>query len=251
MALGALVAIVVIVLAATQLPRLFKTKAGGAGQVTQQTPSAATSPFSSPTQPANAGTNQQQTPSPASEPGLPSQAAASQGGTLSGQPGQPSQQLEGSSNPMAQTPATGSSKKRLGRGSQVEGAAHTGQMNMAGEQAGQAAGEAAPVSSQANQGAQAAAADAEAAKELEELGDRMTPLAGRANAMKDSVENLRQRQARAGYSLRPDISASLSRMEQYMDKTDAALNAHDPATAKKYMDLAEQEIENLEKFFGR
>jgi uncharacterized protein YicC (UPF0701 family) len=79
----------------------------------------------------------------------------------------------------------------------------------------------------------------------------MTPLAGRANAMKDSVEHLRQQQERAGFSLRPDISASLSRMEQYMGKADATLNARAPEAAKKYMDLAEQEIEKLEKFFGR
>jgi len=79
----------------------------------------------------------------------------------------------------------------------------------------------------------------------------MTELAGRANAMKDSVENLRQRQAKAGYSLRPDISASLVRMQRDMDSADAALNARSPESAKKYMDLAEQEIEKLEKFFGR
>jgi serine/threonine-protein kinase len=90
-----------------------------------------------------------------------------------------------------------------------------------------------------------------AAKELEELEDRMTLLAARGNAMKDSVEHLRQQQERAGFSLRPDISASLSRMEQYMGKADAALNARAPEAAKKNLDLAEREIEKLEKFFGR
>jgi serine/threonine-protein kinase len=79
----------------------------------------------------------------------------------------------------------------------------------------------------------------------------MTPLAGRANAVKDSVEHLRQQQERAGYSLRQDISASSSSMERYMDNADAALKARSPEAAKKYMDLAEREIEKLEKFFGR
>src|SRR5208337_4582532 len=120
--------------------------------------------------------------------------------------------------------------------------------NQAGGQAGQAPGEAAAPSSQA---AQAAAREAAVAKELEELEDRMTPLAGRANGVKDSVEHLRQQQERAGFSLRQDISASLSSMEQYMGKADAALNSRNPEAAKKYMDLAEREIENLEKFFGR
>jgi predicted nucleic acid-binding Zn-ribbon protein len=112
---------------------------------------------------------------------------------------------------------------------------------------------AAPTSqpSPTGQATQAASSDASAAKELEELDDRMTPLEGRASALKDSVEHLRQQQESAGYSLRHDISASESSMEMYMGKAEAALNSRNPQAAKKYMDLAEREIENLEKFFGR
>ena len=139
----------------------------------------------------------------------------------------------------------------MARASQGEQTAHNGQTNQAGGQAGQAPEQAAAPPSEAGQAAPTPAGDAAAAKELEELGDRMTSLGGRANAMKDSVENLRQRQASDGFSLRPDISASLSRMERYMDNADAALNARSPETARKNMNLGEQEIEKLEKFFGR
>jgi len=156
--------------------------------------------------------------------------------------------LQGSNNPMTQTPPAGGSKKRLARASHGQTTAPNGQINQAGGQAGQVLGEAVAPSSQATQ---AAAENAAAAKELEELEDRMTPLAGRANAVKDSVEHLRQQQERAGYSLRQDISASLSSMERYMDNADAALKARSPEAAKKYMDLAEREIEKLEKFSGR
>jgi serine/threonine-protein kinase len=104
---------------------------------------------------------------------------------------------------------------------------------------------------QATQPTQAAAEDVAVAKELEELEDRMTPLEGRAGAVKDSVEHLRQQQERSGFSLRQDISASLSSMEQYMGRAEAALGSRNPEAAKKYMDLAEREIEKLEKFFGR
>ena len=251
MTLGALVAIVVIVLGAMQLPRLFKTKAGGAGQATQQTASTATNSSSPLTQPANASANQEQPPPPVSEPAPPSQTTAAQGGTAVGQPSEPSEPLQGSSNPMTQTPAPGGSKKRMARGSQGQKTAHNGQINLAGGQAGQAPEEAAAPASQAAQATQAPAENAAAAKELEELEDRMTPLAGRASAVKDSVEHLRQQQERAGFSLRHDISASLSSMEQYMGKAEAALNSRNPEAAKKYMDLAEREIEKLEKFFGR
>jgi predicted nucleic acid-binding Zn-ribbon protein len=93
--------------------------------------------------------------------------------------------------------------------------------------------------------------NASSAKELEDLEDRMTPLEGRASAVKDSVEHLRKEQESAGFSLRHDISASETSMEMYMGKAEAALNARNPQSAKRYMDLAEREVENLEKFFGR
>jgi len=152
---------------------------------------------------------------------------------------------------VTQTLAPGGAKKRSARGLQGQKAAQNEQANPAGGPVEQAPAEAVVPPSPAAQAAQAAAAEAAVAKELEELGDRMTMLGGRATAMRDSVENLRQRQARAGYSLRPDISASLSRMEEYMGKADAAINSRNPEGAKKYLDLAEQETEKLEKFFGR
>jgi predicted nucleic acid-binding Zn-ribbon protein len=137
---------------------------------------------------------------------------------------------------------------------QSKRAASNEQIDQAPRSAAQATGEAvAPTSqaSQTGQATQAAGEDASSAKELEEVQDRMTPLEGRANAVKDSVEHLRRQQKIAGYSLRHDISASCNNMEQYMQKADAALNSRNPQAAKKYMDLAEREIEILEKFFGR
>ena len=64
MTFGALVAIAVIVLGAMQLPRLFKTKAGGAAQAPAQAAPTPTSMPAAPAEPANAGESQQQ-PSPA------------------------------------------------------------------------------------------------------------------------------------------------------------------------------------------
>jgi hypothetical protein len=39
-------------------------------------------------------------------------------------------------------------------------------------------------------------------------------------------------------------------MNMDMNKFDAAMNAGDPEAARKYMSLAEREVETLEKFFG-
>jgi hypothetical protein len=153
-----------------------------------------------------------------------------------------------------QAPASSGIKKREARDARGPTKASNEQTNQVAGAAAQAPGEAAAPTSQPSptgQTTQAVSSDASAAKELEELEDRMTPLEGRASALKDSVEHLRQQQERAGFSLRHDISASESSMEMYMGKAEAALNSRNPQAAKKYMDLAEREIENLEKFFGR
>jgi serine/threonine-protein kinase len=248
MAFGALVAIVVIVLGALQLPRLFKTKAGGTGQAPPQTASPAMNPTTPPAQPPNAGEAQQQSSPAASVPAPPSQAVPGQSGTAASQPGEIAQPSEGSSNPATQTPAPSGSKKQVARGARGPTNAHNEQTNQVAGATAQAPGQTATPTSQPTQ---AGSEDASAAKELEELEDRMTPLEGRAGAVKDSVEHLRQQQERAGFSLRHDISASESSMEMYMGKAEAALSSRNPQAAKKYMDLAEREIENLEKFFGR
>jgi len=247
MTLGALVALAVLALGATQLPHLFKTRAGGTGQVAQPTaaPAANSSPL---TPPANAGGNQEQPSPPVPEPAPPSAVSAAQGATTAGQSSQPVEQVQGSTNPVTPTPPAGGSRKRSARAAQTERTAADEQTNQAGEAAGQAAAEPAASSAQATQ---AAVEEAAAAKELEELDDRMTPLQSRAVAVKDSIDHFRQQQESSGFSLRQDISASASNMQQYMSKAEAALNSKNPEAAKKYMDLAEREIEKLEKFLGR
>jgi len=95
-----------------------------------------------------------------------------------------------------------------------------------------------------------AANSAANAQEMEELGDLQTKLEVRAETENNNVENLRKQMAAGGNNLRSDISASQSRMKVYMDKFSAALSAGDPVAAKKYMGMAEREVETLEKFFG-
>lgn len=87
--------------------------------------------------------------------------------------------------------------------------------------------------------------------DLQPLSDRMDQLSGRATAVKATIQNLQQQESSAGSSLRPDILASESRMERYMDEADSALSTRNAASAKHYMDLAEREINSLEGFVGR
>ncbi len=88
-------------------------------------------------------------------------------------------------------------------------------------------------------------------EELDQLNDHMVQLGARANAVKGSIERLRSEQAAGGLGLRQDISASLSRMEGYMDAAERATQGGNIASAKKNMAQAEKEVEKLEAFFGK
>ena len=97
-----------------------------------------------------------------------------------------------------------------------------------------------------------AQAEAEAAAKLyDEQENRFIHMQSRAAAMKTSYETLKNQQAAAGYSPNQDLTIAVATMEQFMSRADAALSSHDGATAKKYLDMAEPQIEKLERKFGR
>jgi hypothetical protein len=85
--------------------------------------------------------------------------------------------------------------------------------------------------------------------EMEDFRNRR--ITARANAVKDSLENLRRQQQSQGVNLRPDISAALSRMEEYMDAAKWAVVSGDRGASSRNRNLAEQEIDKLEKLLGR
>jgi serine/threonine-protein kinase len=87
-------------------------------------------------------------------------------------------------------------------------------------------------------------------EEVNSARDRMMQLSARANAVKSSVDRLRDQLAANGLGLRQDMAGSLSQMESYMDEADRALQSNNPALAQKRMDQAERQVETLEKFTG-
>jgi uncharacterized caspase-like protein len=89
------------------------------------------------------------------------------------------------------------------------------------------------------------------AADSNELDENYAKLAARAIAVRASLEQLQQSQARMGLSMRGDIAASWKLMESYMDQTDAALKRNDSRAASRSFDLAEREVTKLEKFLGR
>jgi len=76
-------------------------------------------------------------------------------------------------------------------------------------------------------------------------------LSGRASSVVASLDTLQRQQAAQGLGLRGDIVASKQRMQTYLSKAEAAIQAKDADSARKYLDLAAAEVEKIEKFLGR
>lgn len=130
-----------------------------------------------------------------------------------------------------------------------------GKVGVNGDRKDRASGNATP----ARAGATSADQDANAApapppgpsqEEIEKAEDEADKLNVRANSVSHSIDTLRQQQTASGYNLRADIASSQERMQMYLAKGNAALQAHDLKSAQKYFDLADGECSKLEKFLG-
>jgi len=86
---------------------------------------------------------------------------------------------------------------------------------------------------------------------LKEVREQLNLLSIRMNTVKSSLDNIRRRQAASGLGLRSDMASSAQRMEYYYSQTETALNRHDADSAKKNLNLAELEVEKLEKFLNK
>jgi serine/threonine protein kinase len=91
----------------------------------------------------------------------------------------------------------------------------------------------------------AAQAKAAEAAEAEDVEHRYDDIDSRSAAVSQSLDNLKRQQAASGYGLRGDIvSTDLSKAQFAMQKQDTK-------SAKKYLDMAEAELQTIEKFLGR
>jgi serine/threonine-protein kinase len=242
MGLGAFVVLAVLVAAGLYIPHRSKAKAGEQvspiAQATDasQAPARSASEASAPTQGTNAGI---------SAPIEPSNAPAQQAGGLSAGPSPSANSAittlaaekkrdEGtaaanpSPNPAPRTP------KRASTGSEVTQAPQSG--------ATQSMDSGAASAIQAEQAA--------AAAQWEDLEKQFDQISTRANAVSSSLDTLQRQQASQGLNLRGDIAASQERLRTYVGKAQAAIQNQDPKNAQKYLNLAEPELERIEKFLG-
>ncbi len=252
MTLGALIVLAILVVAGIQVPRYLKTHANA--DQTAQVTSTATPSTAAPSTPTTDTSTPPQTSAPSSTTdstspsSSPNQAVAAFGAGNSTPPPAASGAVTGASSGLPST------QNPVNRGGNTPHVTHKPAKNQAAPsnpavEAGQAV--ATPVPASEGQIAPPPAANNDQSKqELAELGDLHDKLSIRAVTVNEGVDDLRKQMSARGNNLRSDISASQMRMKMYMDKFDAAMNAGDPVAAKKYMGLAEHEVETLEKFLG-
>jgi eukaryotic-like serine/threonine-protein kinase len=89
------------------------------------------------------------------------------------------------------------------------------------------------------------------AAELAEAEQQSDQLTSRAAAASQSLDNLRRAQSSQGFGLRGDITAAEELMKTNLSRGQSALEQKDGAKAKTYLDLAEAQVEKIEKFLGR
>ncbi len=83
-----------------------------------------------------------------------------------------------------------------------------------------------------------------------DVDERLTQLAARAGAVRASLDNLKQSQARGGLGLRRDMATAENTMGFNLQQAEQKLAAGDSAGAKRNLDLAERALEKLERFLG-
>jgi serine/threonine protein kinase len=98
---------------------------------------------------------------------------------------------------------------------------------------------------------EAARAKAEEAAQAEEVEKRYDDVDSRSSAVSQSLDNLQRQQAASGYGLRGDIVSAQQRMKTDLSKAQFAMQKQDTKAAKKYLEMAEAELQTLEKFLGR
>jgi eukaryotic-like serine/threonine-protein kinase len=229
MTLGALVVLAVLVVAGIYVPRRSKTRADEAAQQS----AAANQSAASTNAPAAATSNaapatDSTTPQPNAAP-----PAAAQDSTATPAPSPTPDSTASPATAAApqppNAPAARQSRKAAASGSGSTSAAPASPDN----------GDSAAQNDQAAK-----------AEQLEQLEKEVDQLSSRTGAINDSLDNLRRQQSADGFGLRGDIASAQESLKIHMSKAQQALQNQDVKAAKRYLDLAEPEVEKLEKFLG-
>jgi hypothetical protein len=233
MAIGSLVTVIVLVVAAIQIPKFFSTKAQGTQQQLQdpgyrpavelsQVPNSSTPPVQAPpTASPAASTPVSAEPPPQHSQSAPPRTVASPAQTPVQQPAQHAAQTPPATpaqNPPVSAPAS-TPAQVVQRPPEPEPA-------------------------------KPAAQPAVDTAELENLRDSLMKLGARAGAVQAKAKRIEQDQRAQGLGMRSDVVSGLGRMSYYMDEAENALKAGNAASAKAALQRADRETSTLERILG-
>ncbi len=85
---------------------------------------------------------------------------------------------------------------------------------------------------------------------FDEMETELDQLSNRAAAVNSSLDRLQQQQSASGFGLRGDMVAKQASMKANLFKAEEAMQHHDAARAKKFLDLTGRDVDALEKFLG-
>jgi TIR domain len=88
-------------------------------------------------------------------------------------------------------------------------------------------------------------------EEMESINARLIQLQARAEAVRSSLDRLRQQQAANGLGLRHDMAASANRLEGYLQAAERAIQNNTVQAARNNIDGADGELNKLEAFLGK
>jgi eukaryotic-like serine/threonine-protein kinase len=223
MTLGALVVLAGLVVAGIYVPRISKTNAKAPDASGMSAPET-TSQAPVQTQQPAAGVT-----SPSSQPGAPVATTASVDTSTPIPPPQAPAAATPAPREMSPAPPSHPRGKKL-----------TAQNNgMASDTAMPAQGDSGMAAPAANDSAN-----------FDEMETELDQLSNRAAAVNSSLDRLQQQQSAAGFGLRGDMVAKQASMKANLFKAEEAMQHHDAARAKKFLDLTGRDVDVLEKFLG-
>jgi serine/threonine-protein kinase len=246
MALGAVIVLVVLVLAGLSFPRWLKTQASEQQKAAEQNASGQNGSGQNASQPADQSSTApsaggstpatQDTSKPAdSGTQAPTDAAA---GQSTGATPPSDANASGSSGTPSETMAKG--KKASGKKSKSTSSEIAVGSSAAAQGTASASGDQGTTSADAGQ----------QTEPLEELEQDVDQTASRASAASSSLDNMRRQMRSEGLSLRGDIASAQELMNTNLQKAQQALQSGDTKNARRYLNMAQAQVDKIEKFLG-
>ena len=254
MALGAAVVLIVLVLAGISFPRWMKTRANEQKQADQNASSnQSNQPNSNATTsnppPSDNGNSSTAKPDDSANNGSSGTSGPNASSSTSNSPDSANSASSSSSGSSDGSSSAGSGSNEGSTTAKTSGAKKPSKSKGSSATSGSSSSDQGSASA-SDSGASNSSADTAANAELEELEHDVDQTSSRSNAVSSSLDNMRRSMSAQGLNLRGDIASAEELMKINLDKAQQAIQNHDAKSAKKYLGLAQGNLEKIEKFLG-